>query len=157
MGLHIKPNAKKIRARKYSFGQRLELATSFYAYRAYIKIASDQNRVLKTSFRSATQATDSTCRGCNPNRPARMALGQCAPVSRRKSRKIKTVFAECKKMFVRCSPAAVGPDHSTSSMYESQVSGIQLPSSPVPNAHRTFSQVNPPKTCGFVATNSGSS
>ena len=157
MGLLIKPNAKKTRAGTYPFDQRAEPAAGSCAYRAYVQIASDQNRVLKTSFRSATQATDSTCRGCNPNRPARTALGQCLPVSRRKHRKINTVFAACNKIFVRCGPAAVDPDHSTSSMYDSQVSGIQLPSSPVPNAHRIFSQVNPPRTCGFVAINPVSS
>ena len=81
------------------------------------------------------------------------ALCQCAPVSRQKARKISTVFAECNKMFVRCNPAAVGPDHSTSSMIDSHVSGIQFPSNAVPKAHRTFSPRQSPQDMGILIDN----
>ncbi len=44
-------------------------------------MVANQNRALSTSLRSATQATDSTCRGWTANRAATRKLRQTAPVS----------------------------------------------------------------------------
>ena len=56
------------------------------ANRAYANIVSSQNRVLKTSFRSEIQATDSTWAGCTAKRAATMRLCHSAPVIRRNTK-----------------------------------------------------------------------
>ena len=43
-----------------------------------------KKNVLRTSFRSEIQATDSTCSGCSPNSAATSPLRHTAPVIRRK-------------------------------------------------------------------------
>ncbi len=47
-------------------------------------------KVLKTSFRSATHATDSTCNGCQAKIAATQALRQSVPVRRRSKKKSRT-------------------------------------------------------------------
>ncbi|MGA2070268.1 MAG: hypothetical protein ABSG97_02875 [Sedimentisphaerales bacterium] len=47
----------------------------------------NQNSPLSTVFRSAAQATDSTCIGCKANSAAMNALGQIAPVKLVKTKK----------------------------------------------------------------------
>src|SRR6267142_558215 len=77
MGLLMRPKAKKISAQPY---QNLDArwrsieagfwapagdssGLNFSAKRAYPHNVSNQKKALKTSLRSATQATDSTCNG----------------------------------------------------------------------------------------------
>src|SRR6185369_2650747 len=81
IGLDIRPSTKDKRARKYSIGFR------FAAYSAYRKRVENQNNALRTSFRSATQATDSTCRGWSANKAATNELCQIEPVKRNRRSK----------------------------------------------------------------------
>src|SRR5664280_184000 len=97
----------------------------------YAHIVSIQKNMLRTSLRSDTHATDSTCNGCNANNAATHALRQCAPVNRRNSRNNSTVLAACRSTFVRCGPAAPGPNNCASNMRDSHVSGCQLAAYPV--------------------------
>ena len=60
-----------------------------------------KNSPLKTSLRSATQATDSTRRGWMAKTAATHALGQSAPVIRRSTRNRRTAAAACKSTLVR--------------------------------------------------------
>ena len=60
-----------------------------------------KNSPLKTSLRSATQATDSTLRGCTANTAATQALGQSAPVIRRSASNRSTAAAACKSTLVK--------------------------------------------------------
>src|ERR1019366_10293000 len=50
--------------------------------RVHVHNDSIQKNVHRTSFRSDTQATDSTCSGCSAKRKAATALGQRARVAR---------------------------------------------------------------------------
>ena len=60
-----------------------------------------KKNALSTSFRSATQATDSTCSGCQANNAATQALRHSAPVMRLRTRKSSSVLAVCSSRFVR--------------------------------------------------------
>ena len=65
-----------------------------------------KNSVLRTSLRSETQATDSTCKGCSPKSAATKALRQRAPVIRRSAMKSRTVLAACStRLTTWCQPA----------------------------------------------------
>ncbi|HAM35510.1 MAG TPA: hypothetical protein DEB40_01755 [Elusimicrobia bacterium] len=66
---------------------------------------SIQNRALSTSFLSAAQATDSTCKGCTPKSAATKKLRQTRPVSACKSQKTSRVLAVCSKRLVKWWPA----------------------------------------------------
>ena len=87
MGLDIKPNAKKITA-----SQKL-LRRFSLANRTYAKSASNAKKVLKTSLRSETQATDSTFNGCQANKAAMNALGHNASVKLNNNMKSNIAFA----------------------------------------------------------------
>src|SRR6266850_1843029 len=107
MGLLMRPKEKKISAQPYQAleARRRSIEAGFWvsardssrlgfsAKRAYAHSVSNQKKALKTSLRSATQATDSTCKGCHANSAATHALRQSARVIRRKTRKTKTLFA----------------------------------------------------------------
>ena len=60
-----------------------------------------KNSPLNTSLRSATQATDSTLRGWIAKTAATQALGQSAPVIRRRARNRTIAAAACKSTLVR--------------------------------------------------------
>ena len=64
-----------------------------------------KNSPLSTSRRSATQATDSTCKGCRANNAATSALGQSAPVIRHRTKNSVTADAACSKTLVKWCPA----------------------------------------------------
>ena len=79
------------------------------------------------SLRSATQATDSTLKGWIAKIAATKALRQVNPVVRRRTRKSRMAVAAWRATFVKwCQPASI-PKSWQSSMWESQVSGCQLP------------------------------
>ena len=105
-----------------------------------------------TSFRSATQATDSTWVGWTAKSAATSALRQVAPVIRRKTRNTSTAFAACRTTFTTWWAPGLMPKSSTSSMCESQVSGCQLETCSVVNAQVTPRQVRPAWTAGFSVT-----
>ena len=87
MGLDIKPSAKKTIA-----SQKLQRRFSL-ANRTYAKSASNAKKVLKTSLRSETQATDSTCNGCQANKAAMNALGHKASVKLNSNMKSNAALA----------------------------------------------------------------
>src|SRR5215831_951807 len=99
----------------------------FSTYQTYANIVNNQKSVLNTSLRSATQATDSTCRGCNANNPATKALGHVCRVARRNVRKSSTLFAACSSTFVKWKPVGLTPYRLASNCNDSHVSGCQLP------------------------------
>ena len=107
-----------------------------------------KNSVLRTSLRSETQATDSTCKGCSPKSAATKALRQRAPVIHRSATKSRTVLAACKaRLTVWCQPApSSAPNSWQSSMWESIVSGCQLPTVMPVKAWTMPSQVSPLRT-----------
>ena len=110
---------------------------------------SNAKNVLKTSLRSAIHATDSMCNGCKANSAATNALRQIVAVNFQNSRKSSAALAAWKSRFVKCGPAALGPDNSASSIRDSHVSGCQLLAWPDVNAQTTFADVRPDETCGL--------
>lgn len=111
-----------------------------------------KKRVLRTSFRSATQATDSTWTGWSANSAATKALRHRAPVIMSSSRNRSTVLAMWKATLVKWWPRGFRPNSWQSAIWESQVSGCQFPISKVVKAHLTLSTVSPVRTCGFAVT-----
>src|SRR5258708_25529303 len=95
-------------------------------YSAYAQTVSRKKNMLKTSFRSATHATDSTRRGCSPKKAATTKLRQIAPVARFKTRKSRTVFAQWSMILPKWCPQAFKPKILQSNVCESQVIGCQL-------------------------------
>ena len=59
-----------------------------------------KNKPLKTSFRSVTQATDSTRKGCSAKRAAAKALGHNRAVICQSTRNSNTAAAACKTTLV---------------------------------------------------------
>ncbi len=59
-----------------------------------------KNTPLRTSFRSAIQATDSTCKGCKANTAATQALGHNRPVILNKTSSKRTTAAACSRTLV---------------------------------------------------------
>ena len=88
---------------------------------------SMKNSVLKTSLRSEIQATDSTCKGCKPNSAATKALCQKAPVIRRSATKSRTVLVACSTTLTTWCQPALPLKSWQSSIWESIVTGCQLP------------------------------
>jgi hypothetical protein len=66
----------------------------------YASVVRSQRHVLRTSFRSATQATDSTCSGWTPKSAATSALRQGAPVIASSSQNTRSVFTTCSATLV---------------------------------------------------------
>ena len=65
----------------------------------------NQKQALSTSLRSATQATDSTCSGCNANKNATNALRQRVPVARSRKMHNKMAASACSRTLCRwCQP-----------------------------------------------------
>ena len=85
-----------------------------------------KNSPLRTSFRSATQATDSTRNGWMAKMAATKALGQRSPVIRRRTRNSKIAVAACSSTLVAWCPPASSPYSCVVQRWESQVSGCQL-------------------------------
>jgi hypothetical protein len=79
IGLLIRPRAKHPRDAAYALcPARLEGAGEILtrAHAPYASKVKKQKNALSTSFRSATQATDSTWSGCQANKAATITLGQ---------------------------------------------------------------------------------
>src|SRR5260370_32788361 len=72
-----------------------------FTYFEYASNVTNPKNVESTSFRSDTQATDSTWIGCKPKRAATKAPRQTAPVMRRSTRKSREVLAACNRRFVK--------------------------------------------------------
>ena len=72
-------------------------------------MVSSQKKALRTSFRSATQATDSTWRGWMAKRAATIKLGHSALVQESSNRNKSKVLAMWKKRFIRWCPAGATP------------------------------------------------
>src|SRR5580658_1867514 len=111
-----------------------------------------KKNALNTSLRSATHATDSTCKGCHPKSAATAAGRQTAPVMRRKSQKSNTVLAACSSALVAWWPAGCSPKREQSVIWESQVRGCQLAAWPVVQAQANPRQVHPSRTIGLAVT-----
>jgi hypothetical protein len=102
--------------------------------------------VLRTSFLSATHATDSTWSGCTAKSAATRALRHKAPVIREKSRnKSKTPTTWSTRFVVWYTPGDE-PPRLASSWSDSQVNGCQLAWDVVVNAQTTPSRVRPART-----------
>src|SRR5580658_7035759 len=117
-------------------------------------MVKNQNSVLKTSLRSATHATDSTCNGCKAKSAATAALRQTAPVMRLNRLKSRTVLAACSSRLTKCGHHGFNPNNWQSSMCENMVTGCQLRATSLLQAHRKPSAVNPACTCGLAVTQS---
>src|SRR5882672_11239061 len=100
-------------------------------------------KALKTSLRSATQATDSTCSGCRANNAATNALFQVASVNFCNRKKSRTAFAVCSSKFTKCGPKGPFPNNCESNIKESQVSGCQFAANPVVKAHAILAGFKP--------------
>ena len=111
-----------------------------------------KKNALSTSLRSATQATDSTCSGCQANRAATRALRQGAPVIWFSARNSRSVVAMCKPRLVRWWAPGFRPKSRQSSMWESQVSGCQLFAWLASKAQRRPGPLSPACTAGFCVT-----
>ena len=83
--------------------------SAFSEYRAYAPRHNNPKNVLKTSLRSATHATDSTCSGCKANSAATTAGRHCAPVRRRSSRNSSSVLATCNSQARRVMASRLQP------------------------------------------------
>ncbi len=84
IGLAINPAANRAATKRY------RRQSGFWAYHAYAAIAKMKNSVLRTFFRSATHATDSTLSGCTANRAATSRLGPTRFVTQASSRNKST-------------------------------------------------------------------
>ena len=111
-----------------------------------------KKNVLNTSFRSDTQATDSTCRGWRAKRAATKALRQTAPVIRRHRAKSSSVLPTCSATFTKWGPQAFWPKTWQSSMCDSHVSGCQLLPCMAVKAQTRPALVSPWKTLGLLVT-----
>jgi hypothetical protein len=93
---------------KHSATHRYRTAPGRSAYRAYPHRLRKKNSPLSRSFRSATQATDSTCSGCTPNSAAAKPLRHTEPVIRESTKNSSTVLRRWKKRLTRwCAPDRV--------------------------------------------------
>ena len=146
IGFDINPMAKSTRTSTYR-------ATVLDANQcSHARRVRSQNRVLSTSFRSAIQATDSTCSGWTADSAATNAGRQTAPVIRTRSRKSSRTFTACSRRLVRwCRPAS-SPNNRTSSKWDSHVTGCQFAASKVPNAQAAVSVLRPLRTCALAVT-----
>src|SRR5580704_2405971 len=151
IGFAIRPRTNTAAIRKY------RLSRGRRRYRRYAHTVSIQNSVLRTSFRSDTQATDSTWSGCAANSAATNALGPSRPVIAWSRPNRSSVFTMCSSRLVTWWGPALMPYICTSSMWDHQVSGCQLEAYPLVHAHLTPDPVRPPETCGLSSRYSGSS
>jgi len=87
IGLDISDNAYNTATAMYADG------FGFCMYLKYVHKDKNPRNVLKTSFLSAIQATDSTCNGCNAKRLAINALCHNAPVISKKMTSTSKVSA----------------------------------------------------------------
>ncbi len=109
-------------------------------------MVSSQKQVLNTSLRSETQATDCTCSGCSANSAATSALRHADPVIRDKTPNSSNALATWRNTLTRwCAPARP-PHNCQTTMWESQVSGRQLPGGLVVKTQTRPDSVNPPCT-----------
>src|ERR1019366_8074288 len=122
-----------------------------------LQSASNPKKALSESFRSATQATDSTWNGCRAKTNATHALRQRLPVERLRNAKSSSTASAWSSTLVRWCHPLRRPNIWQSSMCERRVSGNQLAASPEVNAQAMFAGVMPVRTCGFEVTYSGSS
>ena len=67
----------------------------------YRHFASKAKKVLNTSLRSAIQATDCTCKGCNANKAATKPLRTIFPVNRQITQNSRNVLPVCNNTLVR--------------------------------------------------------
>jgi hypothetical protein len=146
MGLDKSPPVKASTTTKYRH------APGRLAYQPYASKVSIQKKPLSTSFRSATQATDSTRRGCTANRAAAIALRQTAPVSSRSARKSSTPLTACNATLLRWNPNGRRPNRLASASSDSHVSGCQFPVCRFVNAQTSPDCRSPRMTCWFSAT-----
>ena len=119
------------------------------------------NSPLSTSFRSVTQATDSTCSGWTAKMAAVNALGHKWPVIARSTRKSSTTFAACSATLTACILAAsragsggLVPCRSScaSAISDSNVRGVHFAETRLVKAQATDLVLNPPSTCAFAVT-----
>ena len=68
-----------------------------------------KKKALRTSFRSAIHATDSTCSGCSANKAATNALRQRAPVRRFSATNSRLALTLWSKRLVRWCPLGFNP------------------------------------------------
>ncbi|HAJ79329.1 MAG TPA: hypothetical protein DCO75_06120 [Fibrobacteres bacterium] len=68
IGFANNPNTNNKKNSKYF------LMVGWRTYHMYAAIVPNQNTAQRTSFLSATHATDSTCKGCSANKAAMKAL-----------------------------------------------------------------------------------
>ena len=109
MGLDARPTAKHTRTAPYVItrGRRV--------YRSQSHVVAHQKTVLRTSLRSAIQATDSTWAGCTANNAATHALRQTAPVMSSNNPNNSNVASACHATFIRWWAPASMPNRVTSS------------------------------------------
>src|ERR1700690_1106751 len=105
--------------------------------------------MLRTSFLSEIQATDSTLIGCNAKRAATPKLCHRKPVAASRIKKSKTALSACSSRLTACGPAGPGPKSWQSRACENHVIGCQSEVSDVRNAHWMVLQVRPTQTSGF--------
>src|SRR6185437_4296302 len=113
------------------------------AYFAYASKVSRPKKVLSTSFRSESHATDSTCTGCSANKAATNAAGQSLRVILQSSKKSRTALAAWKRTLTKCCGPGSPPNRLASIMCEIQVSGCQLLPCQVVKAHLIPAAVRP--------------
>ena len=113
--------------------------------------------MLNTSLRSAIQATDSTCNGCQAKNAAITAPGHLVRVMRRHKWNSKTALTACNNALIKCWAPGFTPTNSQSSMCDNHVIGCQLLACQPTNAHFNPAQVNPACTTRLSITYAGSS
>src|SRR6267154_2404123 len=105
--------------------------------------------MLRTFFRSAIHATDSTLIGCIAKRAAIPRLRQTKPVALNKMRNKITTLAACRRTLIVCGASGLNPNSSASKVCESHVTGFQSDNSVVVKAQVTVFQLSPARTCGL--------
>src|ERR1700722_16336838 len=99
--------------------------------------------MLRTSFLSEIQATDSTLIGCKAKRAATPKLCHRKPVAASRIKKSKTALIACSRRLTACGPAGPRPKSWQSRACESQVMGCQSEVSELRKAHWTVLHVSP--------------
>ena len=108
--------------------------------------------MLRTFFRSAIHATDSTFMGCKAKSAATTRLRHAKLVALSRIRKSSTAFAAWRSTLTVCGPSGFKPKIWQSRACESQAIGFQSESSVLRNAQTIVLHLIPARTCTLPVT-----
>ncbi len=114
-------------------------------------MAASQRKVDRTSLRSDTQATDSTCNGWRAKRPATTREGTTRPVIRASTLASSRVLARCRTRLTRWWPKGSVPEDGRVEHQRQPGQRVPVGRFECPKAQPTPSSAHPPPDVGVVA------